>query len=374
MNKTTKIIIGIIVILLVIWGLISVNKNNQVSTDEPIKIGVIAPLTGNFAVLGERMKNGFELAKEDILKSGKIESIDLVIEDACQPAQAVSAAHKLIEIDKVHILGGSFCVVGFVPVVPIFEQAKILTFNTAPNPDSVLNKKYVISTNSSIKEKSEQIAQYAYEKLNAKTAAVIYYNTPLGQDYNKYLSETFKKFGGNILSSEVTLVDATDFRTPLTKIKSMNADVIFVVQLANPLGNLLKQAKELGVKSVIVGNSQNEDPTILQTAGIAAEGFTISSDEPFPKTDKINDFAKRYEEKFGQPADVFAANSYDALHLQIEAYLSCNGETECMLEKLHSIKNYPGVSGNITIREDGSASKPTIFKVVKNGQFVRADN
>lgn len=370
MNNNMKKVIWIVIAVVVLIAFVLV-RNSQESNAETIKIGVIAPLTGNFAVLGERIKNGFELAKEDILKEEIVGSLEIVIEDACQPAQAVSAAQKLINIDEVDILGGSFCVVGFVPVVPIFEEAKILTFNTAPNPDSVLNKKYVISTNSSIKEKSEQIAQYAYDKLGARTVAVIYYNTQLGLDYNKYLSETFERAGGKVISSEVTLVDATDFRTQLTKIKGSDIDVIFVVQLANPLGNLLKQARELGIQSVIMGNSSNEDPTVIQSAGIAAEGFVIASDEPFPKTDKINDFATRYKEKFGQEADVFAANSYDALWLQVEAYLECDGEVECMLENLHQVKNYPGVSGNITIREDGSASKPTIFKVVKNGQFVR---
>ncbi len=364
--------IWVIVVMLIIVGLLLVTSKEPRDT-KSIKIGVIAPLTGNFAVIGERVKNGFELAKEDILKENKLKSVDLIIEDACQPKEATAAAQKLSQIDKVDILGGSFCVIGFVPSVPIFEKAKIITFNTSQNPDSVLNKKYVISTNSAIKDKAHQIAQYAYKKLAARTAAVIYYNTPLGQDYNKYISETFEKAGGKIISSEVTLVDATDFRTQLTKIKGQNTDIIFVVQLANPLGNLLKQARELGVKSIIIGNSQNEDPSIIESAGLAAEGFVISSDEPLPKTDKINDFAMRYEQKFGQKADIFSSNSYDALMLQAQVYTVCGGETECMLQKLHEVKDYPGVSGNITINPDGSASKGTAFKVVRNGQFIKLE-
>ena len=367
-----KKIIWIIIILLIIWGVVAlVGDKNELRKDNAFRVGVIAPLTGNFGVLGERVKNGFEMAKADLIKNEVIDDIDIIYEDVCQPKGAVSAVQKLINIDEIDILGGSFCVVGFVPSIPILEEAEIVYFNTAPNPDSVIGKKHLISTNSSIQEKGQQIAKFAYDKLNGRTASIIYYNTPLGVDYNKYLSETFEKSGGKILSSEITLVDATDFRTQLTKIKQLKPDILFVVQLANPLGNLLKQADELDVDSVIVGNSSNEDPSIISTAGLSAEGFVIASDEPFPKNEKINDFAIRYSELYGQDADVFAANAYDALTLQVTVFNKCGDDNACMLEELHNIKDFEGVSGNITIKDDGTAEKPTIFKIIKDGEFVR---
>src|SRR3989344_707996 len=191
-----------------------------------LTIGVIAPLTGNFAGLGENMRAGFTLAEEELEQEGVIESIDIIIEDACQPQQAVSAVQKLITTDRIDILGGSFCVVGFVPVVPILEEAGIITFNTAPNPDDVLNKPYVVSTNSSIREKARQLGEFAATKLNGKTAAIIYYNTPLGKDYEKYFRASFEATGGAVISSEVTAVDATDFRTQLRKVKAADPDVL----------------------------------------------------------------------------------------------------------------------------------------------------
>ncbi|MDD5068174.1 MAG: ABC transporter substrate-binding protein [Candidatus Pacebacteria bacterium] len=363
-----KKVIGAVFVILFIFLLVFLVSNKK---PESFRIGVIAPITGNFAALGEHIHNGFEMAKEDVLAQGKIKSFDILYEDACQPKEAVAAAQKFISTDKITILGGSFCVVGFVPVLPIMEEAKIVSFNIAPNPDSVLGHKYLVSTNSSIQLKAKQIAQFAHDTLGGKKASVIYYNTPLGADYNKYLSETFEKAGGKILSSEVTAVDATDFRTQLTKIKADKVDIIFVTELAAPLGNLLKQARELGIQAKIVGNSQNEDPNVLSTAGIAAEGFIISSDEPFPKTDKILDFAKRYEAKFNQKPDTFAANAYDSLMLQVDAYNSCGADSDCVLNYLHRISNYTGVSGQISIAENGTASKPTIFKIVKNSQFVK---
>src|SRR3989338_6788334 len=240
----TRIVLWLVALAVIILGVFAMNQQKET---EAIRIGVITPATGNFAVFGERMKRGFEMAKEDLLRTGKVTSLEIIYEDACQPKEAVAAVQKLITVHRIQILGGYFCVVGFVPIIPILEENKILTFNTAPNPDDALNKKYVVSTNSSIQEKASQLAVFARETLNAKTSAIIYYNTPLGKDYEKYFSETFTQKGGEVTSSEVTLVDATDFRTPLTKIKAKNVDVIFVVQLAGPLGNLLKQGRELGI-------------------------------------------------------------------------------------------------------------------------------
>lgn len=364
MKKTT----GVIILLVLIVGAVAVFSRPR-STG--LKIGVIAPQTGNFAVLGERMKNGFEMAKSDLIKAGVIDDIEIVYEDVCQPKDAVSAVQKLIKASKITYLGGSFCLIGFVPSVPILEEAKVVYFNTAPNTDSVLGKKYFISTNSSINEKASRIGAFAYENLKGRTAAIIYYNTPLGSDFNKYLTESFEKSGGDVLTNEITLVDATDFRTQLAKVKQTNPDVLFVVQLASPLGNLLKQAKEMGVKSIIVGNSENEDPTVIATAAGAAEGFVILSDEPSPKTTKIDDFTSRYKQIYNEDADVFARNAYDALTLQVMAFNKCGNNTECALKEFHAVKNYSGVSGEISISENGSASKPTIFKVVKNGKFVQ---
>ncbi len=339
-------------------------------TEEPktLKVGVLTPLTGNFAVIGERVRNGFELAREDIKQKDGL-NITMVYEDACQPKEAVSATMKMIKQDNITLLGGSFCVAGFVPALKILEQHKMIAFNLAPNPDVVLGSKYLISTNTSIQQKATELGQFAAERLHAKTAAIIYYSTPLGEDYRRYFTRAFETVGGHVLASEMTLIDASDFRTELAKVKALNPDLIFVVQLAKPLGVLLTQARELHIDAKILGNSQNEDPSIIAQAGAAAEGFLISSDEPAGNS-TVTDFNQRYQTRFGQSADVFSRNAYDALHLQALAYQKCGSDSDCMLTYLHTIKNYEGVSGAITIQLDGTALKATSFKIVRDGKFV----
>src|SRR6185503_3945742 len=105
-----KVILALVAVALIGFVLV---KNSQESNTETIKVGVITPLTGNFAIFGERMRNAMEMAKEDL--GAPAANIQLIYEDACQPAQAVSAAQKLIQADKVSWIAGSFCLVGLVP-------------------------------------------------------------------------------------------------------------------------------------------------------------------------------------------------------------------------------------------------------------------
>ncbi len=374
MTKWMILFDAIVVIIAVSAAFLFVQSYNQQMTSQnqnEIKIGAIAPFTGSFALQGERIRNGMDLAKEEILRDDNTKSINIIYEDACLPKDAVPAFRKLITADSISILGGSFCLIGFVPLITIAEENNIIIFNTAANPDMVLNNSAVFSTNIAIRDDAQNLARFARENLSAKSAAIIYYVTPFGQDYSKHFDLYFKEFGGNVVSNEQTDLSATDFRTELTKMKKSNPDVIFVVHLANPLGTLLKQARELGITSTIISMSEAEDPNVLSTAGNAADGFIISSSEPAIKTEKVKQFEEDYKKKFNTLPDVLAANAYDALKIQISVYETCKGETSCMKNELHKIKDYDGASGKITINPDGSTNKPFIIKIVRNGTFVR---
>jgi len=369
MNKT---IIWVVIIILVIWGVGNLIDRDSKSSGDEIKIGILAPLTGQASVLGERMRNGMELAKEDLISEGiiKEEQLTIIYEDACFPKESLNATRKFIDVEKVKIIGGSFCLVGIDAISPITEANEIIVFNTAANPESVLNKKYLFSTNFSIRDDSVKLANYAYDELDAKTVAIIHFDTSFGESYRDNFTRHFESLGGEVVNAEAKLPDATDFRTDLTKIKANDPDVLLIIHFSSSLGNAIKQARELGLESTIMGDYESEDPTVLEFAGAAAEGLIISSSQPAVKTPEIEAFEQKYLDTYGTLPDVLASNGYDAIRLQVITYLECNGNTNCMAKELHKIENYQGVSGSITINKDNSTEKNTIFKVVKNGEFV----
>lgn len=368
-----KIPLGVVVVMIfVILVVLLLNSKYSgfiIKEDTEIRIGAIVPLTGTYSTLGNRIKNGIELAKEDIEKEENI-TIKTYYEDVCIGKDAIPAVQKLISVDKIDFLGGSYCVLGLIPNVPILEKEKIIAFSTPVNPDALLNHPYVFSTNKAIKDDTRDMASFSINKLHAKKAATAYFATDLGLDYTKYFKQNFEEMGGKVVSENMYALAANDFRTELTKIKEANPDVILAINLGGNMGNLLKQAREMGIKTPIISYVHAEDPNVIIAAGEASEGFIVSSSETQEKSKLILDYQKRYFEKYGSESDINAANAYDATRLEVYVYQKCNGERECMSRELHNITNYQGVSGNIKIQKDGSTIKPTIFKIVRNGKFV----
>ncbi|MBR9705146.1 ABC transporter substrate-binding protein [Candidatus Pacearchaeota archaeon] len=375
MKNLVKITIGIAIIIFAAFGFMYFGNMSGKVVDgdkEEIRIGAIIPLTGTYSTLGIQIKNGMELAKINIEKEGNIK-IKTYYEDVCLSKDAVNAVYKLINVDKIDVIGGSYCVIGLIPNVPILEKEKIIAFSTPVNPDNLLNHAYVFSTNKAIRDDSWDMADFSINKLYAKRAATIYFNTDLGMDYNKYFKEHFESLGGRIVSQNMYELSSMDFRSELTKIKNSNPDVILAINLGGNMGNLLKQAREMGLSIPIIGYVHSEDPNVLTAAGNAAEGFIVSSSETQEKSKLITDFQEKYRNQYGIEPDINAVNAYDAIKLEVFAYQKCSGDPDCMVEVLHNIKDYEGVSGNITIQEDGSTIKPTVFKIVKDGKFVRIE-
>jgi branched-chain amino acid transport system substrate-binding protein len=367
-----KTILGLAALVLVatLAGCGIQNTNQQQTNKEPIKIGVIIPLTGNYASIGEKIKNGLELAKADMEKKNQNLKIALIYEDACMGPEAISATQKLINVDKVKIIGAQFCVPGLIASLEVTESNKVINVGIAASSNSVLNKNYYFSPNSSIKENSIVIADYAINNLKVKRAAFLYYDTQLGKDYRQEIGKKFESLGGQTVADEMTALSQTDFRANLTKIKAAKPDVIFMTQITSGLGIALKQAKEIGLDVKIVGNVSNEDSVMLSIAGKAAEGFIFPSADPALLGKDTSGFEDRFKAKYGVASDYFSSSAYDSLSLEISAYLKCQGDTNCIKTELHKTTNYAGASGEITINEEGIALKPVLFKVVKNGQFV----
>jgi len=360
----------ILVIIIVVIVAIFYSKKPNASADKVV-FGAIAPLTGQISVLGEHMRNGMEIARQEIMASGKIKDFTIDYQDGCDGKSSLNVTKKLIDVDHVKVISSAFCLFGEDVIVPLTEAAKVIFFNTAANPESVLNKQYVFSTNFTIRNDSENMSEFVVSKLKAKTVSIIHLDTSFGDSYRDNFTKFFEAKGGKVLSTEKKSPDGMDFRTELTKIKALNPDVVMIIHFGSSLGNAIRQAREIGIKSILIGDYESEDPTILNIAGKAAEGYIFSSSEPTEQTKKVTDFQATYKQKFGELPDVLAANAYDAIYLQVDAYVACQGDTDCMAKQLAGVKNYEGVSGTITVdSKDHSVTKPNIFKVVKDGKFV----
>lgn len=352
----------IIIIAAIIWYQRAIVNN--------VTIGALVPITGQLSVIGENMRNGMEMAKQDLVTEGVVKSLNIIYQDACNEATSWVAAKKLVQEDKVKIIASSFCIFGQDAIMSFTETNKVIIFNTAANSKQLLNKKYGFSTHTTVEHEGQQLANYAYYVLHAKTAAIIHLDSSFGRGYRDGFAKQFEAQGGKIILTQAKQPISEDFEAPLELLKKNPPDVLFIAHFGASLGYAVKQAREIGIKSIIVGEYESEDPTMIRLAKGAAEGMIISYPEQIPPTQKMVDFEKHYEAKYGEAPNLLAKNCYDAVILSVTAFVVCKGNTDCMAHQLEQIKNYDGVSGAITINKDHSVIKPINFKIIKSGKFI----
>ncbi len=383
MKKTILWIIIIVVLVLVIF-LISSGAKNEQGLEKSVKIGALLPLTGKFASLGEDIKNGLELAKEDIVKKKGI-NFDIVYEDsAADPKIALSGATKLIDLDKVGVVIAGPGSSANLAVAPKMEETKTVFIAISSTPKLNDSGEYILKVLHDIDIDAVKIAEYANQN-SLKKAAVLYDSSSDTMITAQVAFENkFKTLGGQVVASEAyDSKTVTDFRTILTKAKAKNPDLVVVFAIEKIMGQVVKQAREVGIKQQVFGYSAIDSEEFFIGAGDAAEGVVIPAlvfSCATPNTNEIKSYCDAYKEKFDDKRGVaYGAYAYDVLHLIASTFSSTDGEgtidKEKIIKTISATKNYPGASGSLSFDKNGNVENVQFeFRKVVDGQFVRVEN
>ncbi len=372
MSKTLQIIIGIIIIVVII--VLVVVFSGKETIKGTLKIGTILPLTGDLATYAEGAHNAVKLAIEN---SGFRDKIQLIVEDdmGCQPKDAVSAAQKLINIDKVEAIIGAVCSNATLAIAPLTEQAKMVLISPSATSKSITNAgDYIFRVIASDADKSIAVAKFAYEQ-GYKKAALLYdiaNDSFIQQRIDA--EEMFKELGGEIVIKESFITKDKDFRTQLAKIKNSDAEIVFIGAFPKEGGLVFKQAADLGIKLTFISTETSlGTQDVVDIAKDSADGLIF----PFattPDNKEHTEFINAYKAKYGQDAPAYAAESYDVGMLLIKALAKSDRTPESIKDELQKIgQNYYGASGIITFDENGDVQKPMIIKTIKDGQFVEVE-
>jgi branched-chain amino acid transport system substrate-binding protein len=215
-------------------------------------------------------------------------------------------------------------------------------------------------------------AKFALESLGCKTAAVLY---DIGNDYVKGLAEfyrdNFTAGGGKIVVYESYQKDDADFSALLTKVKQADPDMLYIPDYYNKVGLIAKQARQIGIRAVLMGGDGWDSPDMIKIAGDAINGsyFTnhYSPDDP---RSEVQEWVKKYVAKYGSKPDALATLAYDATTLMLKAMQVANSnKPEDIRKALQGFEDVGTVSGNISYDEMGNPIKSVvILKYTKTGQ------
>ena len=213
------------------------------------------------------------------------------------------------------------------------------------------------------------MATFASKTLKAKTAAVYMDSS---SDYSKSLAQVFKeKFeaaGGKVVLEEAFFQKDQDFKATLTKIKGANADVIFIPAYYEEVGKIVKQARELGINSPMLGTDGWDDAKVVDIAGAGALNNTFFSTHYSEQDSEVQGFVEAFKAEYNKAPNVFAALGYDAGKMLIDAIKRAGSDDpEKIRQALEETKDLQVGTGMISIDKNHDPIKSAVIIEMKNG-------
>ena len=336
-----------------------------------ISIGVVLPLTGHQASTGQLMKQGLNLALDEI-NSSQLSNTKLkfIIEDNTSISEgAVAAFNKLIHEDGVSAILGPATSSATQVAFPVAQENQVVAISPtsgARGLSAIGDFVFRVPLASNIVALKGVEATHA--KLGYQRVATMYDETDLfSTDRDTALREAFDAKGIEVLTTEVFQSGDTDFSAQLTRIKELNPDAVFISALPPEKPKVLIQGHELGISVPVIMSSLTS--VEVEAAGAAAEGaITFIGWLPTDDTPGNQAFVQNYSATFGMTPNVFAAASYASVYILAEGIKNA-GTTDAISIRnaLANIKDFDTVFGKFSFNADGDAIYEQKAVIVKDG-------
>jgi len=346
-----------------------------------ILVGHVGSMTGSEATFGQSTDNGIRLAQEQWNAKGGVKGkqIDVKTYDSQgKPEEAAVAATRLLVNDKVNVLLGEVASSRSLAMAPIADASKVpMITPSSTNPRVTKEggkvRPFVFRVCFIDPFQGTVMAKFARDTLKISKVAIL---RDVGNDYSvglaDFFQDKFRQLGGTIVTDQSYKAGDQDFKAQLTAIKNKGPEGIYVPGYYTDVALIARQARELGMKQPLLGGDGWDSSKLFEIGGKAIEGSFYSNhyspDDPSPR---IQEFVKSYQKRFGGVPDGLAAQGYDAAMVAFDAMTrAAQPSGEALRDAVAATRDYPGVTGIITINADHDAVKPAVVLEVKGGKSV----
>ncbi len=377
-KKATLLAVTLILALVIAGcggGTTPENGNGQPSNDV-IKIGVYQPLTGDNAAGGQLTLEGMRLANKlypEVL--GKEVQL-VVVDNKSERPEAANAVARLIDNDNVSAILGSYSSGLSMAGGQIAKDKGVPAIGCSPtNPLVTLDNDYYFRVCFIDPYQGAVMANYALNELGFTQAAIIKEN---GSDYSvglaRFFNNAFIAGGGEIVADIDYQKMDNDFTAQLGAIRAANPEVIFAPGDFAPSALLIKQAREMGIDVPFLGGDTWEVGEFLELGGEEVNGATFSSHftAEFPATEMTQIFIDAFNDEYPNTnPNAFAALGFDTYILALDAMERAqSSEPQAIRDAIAETTGFMGVTGNITLDENGDATKSAVINQVVDGNFA----
>lgn len=389
MIRIGKILTPLVIILTVFLALTGCAKR-----EAEIKVGEYGSLTGGTATFGISSKQGIELFVDKLNAAGGVggKKIHVLVEDdQSRPEEAATAVNKLTAQDGVVAVLGEVASSRSLAAAPICQGAGVPMISpSSTNPKVTEIGDYIFRVCYIDPFQGMVIAKFAKNTLHFTKGAVFRDNK---NDYSvglaNYFSESYKGMGGTIVGDESYSEGDQDFKAQLTVLKGKKPEFIFVPGYYTEVGLIARQARELGITAPLLGGDGWVSDRLLEIAQDALNGSYFVNhyyeNDPNPM---VQSFVQNYRKRYNSTPDGLAALAYDAAGVLTNAMQQLqqqdskafetlsgppNADQKAARAKLRDLiaatKDFPGVTGRISLDPQRNAVKPAVFLGIENRSY-----
>ncbi len=355
-----------------------------------LKLGAAEALSGPAGQYGQSIKNGFQLAADEINAAGGVKGDKIVLQfedEAGKKEQAIDVLKKLIFQDKVLMVFGPTLSNSAQAADPIAQAAKIVVFGTSNTADGITSiGDYVFRNSVTEADVLPETLRVAIKHANIKKVAVLYGNDDV---FTKSGYDAFKKALDDmkipVTTTETFAKGDVDFKAQLTKIKASGADAIVLSALIAEGAPIMVQARQLGIDLPFIGGNGMNSAKIFDLAKDKSDNLWVGSPWALGNQTKENQhFVVAYAQKYKAAPDQFGAQAYDALNIVAQALAgtkrtgNLEADRKALRDALPAV-TFTGATGPFKFRQamDKSgkpagydAQQAAIVSVTKGGKYL----
>ncbi|MBI4799372.1 MAG: ABC transporter substrate-binding protein [Desulfarculus sp.] len=349
------------------------------AAEEPILVGANLSMTGQVAAFSQMTWDGIRIAQQMRPTALGRPLKLMLVDNKSDNVEAANATNRLVTKDKVAAMLGPVTSSATLAAAPIAEAARVpLVSPSATSPIVTQGRRYVFRVCFMDPFQGQAAARHAFQNLGARRAAVL---IDVGQDYAVGLAAFFKRefqrLGGQVVAEAKCGTGDQDFSAQLGAIKASNPDLLYLPNYYAEIALAARQARELGLRTPLLSGDGADAPELLNIGGPAVEGLSFTTH--FHRQGAVTPLAREF--LAGYAKERAAGNIKEDLTsfhvLGAEAYLVLADALERaggidgpqLRQALAGTRDFLGISGRLTIGEDGNAVKSAAILQVKDGKF-----
>jgi branched-chain amino acid transport system substrate-binding protein len=359
--------------------LLAMGAGTASAASGPIKIGVQAPITGEYAAEGQGIQNGVKLLVDQQNKAGGLLGRKIqvtVCDDEGKAAQAAICGRKLVNEGVIAVIG-TYTSGAALAAAPIYSAANVIQTSDGTS-DELTQKgwKTFFRNAPPNSDEAEFTAKYLVNVKQYKRIAILSDHSSYATGLAKATTKAIEALHGNIVANDFINAGTQDYSAVLTKVKSKNPDILYFSGYYTDGGLIRAQMKQLGMDAVFVGGDANQNAAFAKIAGNAAQGAVIINvpapeNLPYPEA---KTFLADYTKTFGSaPPSIYTFTNADGLRAVFAAIEATKStDTAKLIPWLHDMKEpFAGLTGPFKWDAKGEriGSPMSAFEVESDGTY-----